>query len=57
MQVRKIALVVCLLAGMAAGAATPVQNRKHRAGKMDDGVLATILTLVGLYDQFSIPPG
>jgi hypothetical protein len=59
MQVRRIVLVVCLVVGMAAGAAARVPNGTHRTGKMDDGILATILDIVGitLNGQLSIPPG
>ena len=60
MQVRRITLVVCLLVGMAAGAAGPVPHRAHRAGKLDDGgIIEAILDLFGLTPQntVSIPPG
>jgi hypothetical protein len=57
MQVRRITLVVCLLVGMAAGSAARVPHRTHRAGKMDDGIIATILDLLGLDNKVSIPPG
>jgi hypothetical protein len=59
MQVRRITLVVCLLVGMAAGATGTVPHRTHRAGKMDDGIIATILDALGitLDGKMSIPPG
>lgn len=59
MQVRRITLVVCLLVGMAAGATAPVPHRAHRAGKMDDGIIETILDFFGitLQSKVSIPPG
>jgi hypothetical protein len=59
MQVRRITLVVCLLVGMAAGATGTVPHRAHRGGKMDDGILATILDALGisLDGQLSVPPG
>jgi hypothetical protein len=56
MQVRRITLVVCLLVGMSAGAMGTVPHRMHRAGKMDDGIIATILDLLGLDNKLSIPP-
>jgi hypothetical protein len=58
-ELRRVALVVCLLVGMAAGSARTVPSRTHRAGKMDDGILATILDLLGvtLDNKVSIPPG
>lgn len=56
-EVRRIALVVCLLAGMAAGAAGTVPGRAHHQGKMDDGIIATILDLLGLNNKVGIPPG
>jgi hypothetical protein len=59
MQVRRIALVVSLLVGMAAGAAGRVPYRTQRAAKMDDGILATILDAFGitLDGKMSVPPG
>lgn len=59
MRVRRITLVVCLLVGMAAGAAAKVSHKPHRTGKMDDGIIATILELLGvtLDNKGSIPPG
>jgi hypothetical protein len=58
-EVRRTAFAVCLLASMAAGSAGTMPNRAHRAGKMADGILATILDFFGvtLNDQISIPPG
>lgn len=56
-QVRRIALVVCLLAGMTAGATARIPSGMHRAGKMDDGIIATILDLLGLDNRVGIPPG
>lgn len=59
MQVRKVALVVCLLVGMAVAATAKLPHRIQRGGKIDDGVIETILELFGLTlnGQFSIPPG
>ena len=59
MQVRRITLVVCLLVGMAAGAMGTSAHKTHRAGKMDDGILATILDALGitLDGKMGIPPG
>ena len=59
MQFRRITLVVCLLVGMAVGATGTVPNRSHRPGKMDDGILATILDLLGvtLESKISVTPG
>ena len=57
MQVGRIAAVVCLLAGMAVAGGVRVPNRTHRAKKMDNGIIATILNLLGLDNQISIPPG
>jgi len=57
MDVRRVALVVCLLVGMAAGTKGTASHRAHRAGKMDDGILATVLDLFGLDNKVSIPPG
>jgi hypothetical protein len=59
MQVRRIVLVVCLLVGMAAGAAARVPHQTQRAGKMDDSILATILDALGitLDGKLSVPPG
>jgi hypothetical protein len=55
-------LVVCLLAGMTVGAASTTvgaTGKVHRAGKMDDGIIATILDFFGITIQskISIPPG
>lgn len=57
MQVRRIAVVVCLLLGIAASAAARVPNDTHLGGRTDDGIVSRILTFVHLFDQFSIPPG
>ena len=59
MQVRRITLVVCLVVGMAAGASATVSHRAHRVGKMDDGILATVLEALGLTldGKLSVPPG
>lgn len=57
MQVRRIGLVVCLLVGMTAGAVARVPGRAHRLGRLDDGILETILQLITLSGQLSIPPG
>jgi hypothetical protein len=59
MQVQRIALVVCLLVAVVVGAAASVPHRAHRAGKMDDGILATILDMFGitLDSKVGIPPG
>jgi hypothetical protein len=58
-QLRKNMLVVCLLAGMTVGAASTATGKAHRAGKMDDGIIATILGFFGmtLENKVSIPPG
>jgi len=59
-EVRRVALVVCLLAGIVAGSAGRVPARAHRAGKMDDGIIATILDLLGItspQNKVGIPPG
>jgi hypothetical protein len=56
MQIRRITLVVCLLV-MAAGATGTVPHRTHRAGKMDDGIIATILDFLGLDNKGGVPPG
>jgi hypothetical protein len=50
-------VVVCLVVGMAAGATGRAQHRTHGAGKMDDGIIATILDLLGLDNKIGIPPG
>jgi len=59
MKTWRITLVVCLLVGMAAGANGTVSSRANRAGKMDDGILATILDALGitLDNKVGIPPG
>lgn len=57
MQIRRITLVVCLLVGMAAGATGTVPHRAHSAGNVDDGIIATILDLLGLDNKVGIPPG
>lgn len=57
MQVRRIALVVCLLVGMTTAAAARMPQRAHRAGRMDDGIIANILDLLGLDNKIGIPPG
>jgi hypothetical protein len=56
MQVRRIALVVCLLA-MVSGATGTVSHRTQRVGKADDGIIATILDLLGLDNKVGVPPG
>ena len=59
MQVRRITLIVCLVVGMAAGAMGTATHKTHRAGKMDDGIIATILDALGitLDNKVGIPPG
>jgi hypothetical protein len=55
MLIGRITLVVCLLVGMRVTA----PHRTHHAGKMDDGILATILDALGitLDGKLSVPPG
>jgi len=59
MQVRRITGVVCLVVAMAVGAAGKATHQTQRAGKMDDGILATILDALGitLDGKLSVPPG
>jgi len=59
MHVRRVALIVCLLVGMGEGAMGKASHQTHRAGKMDDGILATILDMFGitLDSKVGIPPG
>jgi hypothetical protein len=62
-RIRESLLVVSLLAVIAIGAAGNVSlgatERAHRAGKVDDGIIASILDFFGIAPQskVSIPPG
>jgi hypothetical protein len=61
-RIRESLLVVSLLAVVtlgAAGVTTRATDRSHRVGKMDDGIIASILDFFGITPQnkVSIPPG
>ena len=62
-RIREYVLVVSLLAMVTLGAAGSVTSgateRSHRAGRVDDGIIATILDFFGITPQskVSIPPG
>lgn len=57
---RECVVAVSLAVLLANGAATgTMRAHAHRAGHVDDGIIATILDLLGLTPQnkVSIPPG
>ena len=61
-RIREYVLLASLLVvtlGAAGSVTSGATERSHRAGKMDDGIIATILDFFGITPQskVSIPPG